>query len=56
MLTRAFVSVWTLTTVAMIALALILSHIGDGAGGAGGCGLSWPATCTAAHTANPPAD
>jgi hypothetical protein len=56
MLTRAAVSVWTLTTVAMIALALILSHISDGAGAAG-CGPSWPSTChTAVHAANPPAD
>jgi len=54
MLTRTFVSIWTVTTVAMIALALILSHISDGAGA--GCGPSWPSTCTAAHAASPPAD
>jgi hypothetical protein len=53
---RAAVSIWTLTTVAMIALALVLSHVGDGAGATGGCAPSWPATCIAPHTANPPAD
>ncbi|WP_300612493.1 hypothetical protein [Trebonia sp.] len=53
-LARAFVSVWTATTLAMIALALILSHVSHGTSASGGCGRSWSAICDA-RAAGPPA-
>ena len=41
------VTVWTLTTVGMVAAALVLSHLGHGAGDAGSCRPSSIAVCSA---------
>jgi hypothetical protein len=44
-LSRTVVTVWILTTVSMVAVALLLSHLGHGADGAGSCRPSL-AVCT----------
>jgi hypothetical protein len=48
------VTVWILTTVSMVAVALLLSHLGHGAGGAGSCRPSF-AVCSA-QAANAPSE
>jgi hypothetical protein len=52
-LSRTVVAVWTLTTAAMVAAALLLSHIGHGTGGGGSCRPSSLAVCSA-HAATDP--
>jgi len=46
-LSRTVVTVWMLTTVGMVAAALVLSHLGHGAGDAGSCRPSSIAVCSA---------